>query len=161
MVSLLLLAASVAVGSFVGYFAHRALHQEWTGPFYKGHMEHHLEQYPPDSLISDTYLKPKWYHSGIMLFAPAAAAVLGVAGVLGHLVGLSVDAYLTFAVGTVAFGLVNDYVHDSFHLRKHWLQMVPGYNTLRELHFQHHVDMTKNYGIVTLLWDSVFKTKSE
>lgn len=161
MVSLLILAASVAVGSFVGYFAHRALHEKWAGPFYKGHMEHHLIQYPPAHLTSEKYLKPKWYNSGILLFAPAAALVLGVAGVLATLVGLSLDSYATFAVGVVAFGLLNDYVHDSFHIEKHWLQMVPGYNTLRELHFQHHVDMTKNYGIVTLLWDAAFKTKSE
>lgn len=161
MVSLLALAASVAVGSFVGYFAHRAMHEDWTGPLYKGHMEHHLVQYPPGKLTSETYLKPVWYHSGIILFAPAALAVFGVAGVLAWLVGLSLDTYLTFVGGVVAFGLLNDYVHDSFHLEKHWLQYVPGYTRLRELHFHHHDDMSKNYGIVTLLWDAVFKTKSE
>jgi sterol desaturase/sphingolipid hydroxylase (fatty acid hydroxylase superfamily) len=161
MVTLLLLATSVAVSSFAGYLAHRALHKKWAGPFFKGHMEHHFVQYPSDKLISDTYLKPKWYHDGLVLFAPVAAAVLGTGGVLGYLLGLSIDGYLTFAVFTVAFGLLNDYVHNSFHVRKHWLHSFPGYSTIRELHFQHHVDMTKNFGIVTLIWDRVFKTKGE
>lgn len=161
MLVVLALVLSVFVGSFVGYFVHRAIHQEWTGPLHRGHMEHHLELYPKGRLTSDTYELKKWYHSGPVLFTPAAVLVIAAGGLVCWALGGSMVVFASFSGGLVAFGFLNDYVHDTFHLRKHWLQKHAFYRTLRRLHFMHHNDMTKNFGIVAMQWDDVFKTKSD
>jgi len=152
---------SIVVGSLVGYFVHRALHKPWAGPLYKGHMEHHLEVYPKDRLTSETYELKKWYHSGPVLFTPAAIVLILLGGLTCWIVGVSLVDFAAFAGGLVAFGFLNDYVHDSMHLRRHWLQRFRYYRKLRRLHFMHHVDMTRNFGIVAMQWDDVFKTKSD
>lgn len=161
MVTLLVLALSVVVGSLVGYFVHRAIHHKWTGPLYRGHMEHHLELYPPGRMTTDSYEVAKWYNSGPVLFTPAAVLLIGLIGLAFWLLGVHLQHFVEFSVGLVAFGFLNDYVHDSMHLRRHWLQRFRFYRNLRRLHFKHHVDMTKNFGIVAMQWDDVFKTKSE
>ena len=161
MITIVALALSVLVGSFVGYFVHRALHEPWSGRLHRGHMEHHLEVYPVERLTSDTYDLKRWYHSGPVLFTPAAIALISLGALTCWLAGVSLVGFGAFAGGLIAFGFLNDYVHDTFHLRKHWLQRFSRYRRLRRLHFQHHADMTKNFGIVDASWDSVFKTKRE
>ncbi len=152
---------SVVVASFVGYFVHRAIHKPWTGPLHRGHMEHHLEVYPKERLTSESYELKKWYHSGPVLFTPAAVVVILLGGSACWLAGIPLMSFAAFSGGLVAFGFLNDYVHDSFHLRRHWLQRFRHYRRLRRWHFKHHVDMTKNFGIVDMMWDHVFKTKRE
>lgn len=161
MITLLIIAAAVVLGSLVGYWIHRLLHEPWSGLFHRGHMEHHLELYPPERLTSETYEVKKWYHSGPVLFTPGALLLLGAGGALTWLLGLSLWGYIAFGVGLVGFGFLNDYVHDAFHLRAHWLHRFRVFRRLRRSHFLHHFDMTKNYGIVALQWDSVFKTKAK
>lgn len=161
MATLLILLASVVLSSLVGYLVHRAIHQEWSGPLHRGHMEHHLELYPPTRLTSESYQVAKWYHSGPVLFAPAAALLLVAVAAPAWLLGTSWWNIACFAAGLIAFGLLNDQVHDAFHLRSHWLQKVPYFRRLRRLHFLHHVDMTRNFGIVVMAWDDVFKTKKD
>jgi hypothetical protein len=56
------------------------------------------------------------------------------------------------------FGLANDYLHDVFHLREHWLFQYRWCRRLRGKHFAHHVHMGTNFGIVTTAWDAVFRT---
>lgn len=161
MSTLLVLALAVVVGSFVGYFFHRLIHKEWTGPLYRGHMEHHLTLYPKERLTSEKYELKEWYNSGPVLFTPAAVALIMVGALVGWVLGVSWFDFFVFAGALVGFGFLNDYVHDSFHLREHWLQKFSYYRKLRRWHFQHHFDMAKNFGIVVMKWDDVFKTKSE
>lgn len=161
MVTILILAWTLVLGSFVGYWIHRGLHQSWSGPFHRGHMEHHLELYPTTRLTSDIYEVKKWYHSGPVLFTPGAVVLLVVGAILTWLLGASFWNFLVFSFGLMSFGLLNDYVHDAFHLRVHWLQKLPLFRKLRRLHFQHHFNMEKNFGIVSLHWDTVFKTKMD
>lgn len=152
---------SVIVASFVGYFVHRAIHKPWTGPLYRGHMEHHLTIYPKERLTSEKYELKKWYHSGPVLFTPGAVAVILIIGLVCWTFNIPLMSFAAFSGGLVAFGFLNDYVHDSYHLRRHWLQKFSFYRVLRRWHFQHHVNMTKNFGIVDMTWDRVFKTKAE
>lgn len=161
MFTLLILIFSVVLGSFAGYWIHRALHQPWFGPFHSGHMEHHLELYPTTRLTSDKYEVKKWYHSGPVLFTPPAVVILLVGAAVTWLLGISLWSFLAFGGGLVGFGFLNDWVHDSFHLREHPLHKFPYYRKLRRLHFLHHFDMEKNFGIVSLQWDEVFKTKKD
>ncbi len=158
MVTLLILVFAVVLGSLAGYWIHRALHQPWTGPFHRGHMEHHEILYPANRLTSDRYEVAKWYNSGPVLFTPGAILLLIVGALATWILGVTLWHFASFGVGLIGFGLLNDWVHDSFHLRRHFLQRFSCYRSLRRLHFLHHVDMEANFGIVSLHWDSVFKT---
>jgi hypothetical protein len=155
---LVTLVASLILASFFGHVVHWLIHQEWMGPAHRGHMEHHLDLYPPGKLVSDRYLAAKWYRSGPLLFTPPLLLILGAVGGLMWALGLPLWTVAVLGVCLVGFGLVNDYFHDSFHIRKHPLNHFKWYKRLRRLHFQHHYDMTVNYGIVFFDWDRVFKT---
>jgi len=161
MIASLFFVFAIVLGSFVGYWIHRALHKPWAGPFYRGHMEHHLELYPASRLTSETYELKRWYHSGSVLFTPGAILLLTVNAVVMWLLGVSLWHFTVFGVGLVGFGLLNDWVHDAFHLREHKLQKLSYFRKLRRKHFQHHFNMEKNFGIVSLHWDSVFKTEED
>lgn len=155
---LLVLIDFLLLAGLFGHLVHWALHQPWAGVFHRAHMDHHLVQYPPGDLTSDRYRTVNWRHSGTFLFTPPLLAILGAVG--GLLWGLGAPAWVlvTLGITLVGFGLVNDYVHDSFHVRRHPLNRYGWYRRLRRLHFVHHVDMGSNYGIVTMVYDRVFGT---
>jgi len=155
---LALIFIAIVLATFIGHMIHWALHKRWSGRFYTGHMEHHLEHYPPWSLISQKYKMPKWHHSGPALFTPAFLIIVAVAGGLTWLLSLPLVLMVTSGVTILAFGLLNDVVHDAFHLEKSWMHQIPGFDKMRARHFLHHHNMRKNFGIVTFVWDRVFRT---
>jgi sterol desaturase/sphingolipid hydroxylase (fatty acid hydroxylase superfamily) len=158
MLFIVTLLVSLVLASFFGHWIHYALHQPWTGPAHRGHMEHHLSLYPPGKLTSDKYLSSKWYHNGPLLFTPPLVFLLLVFGGILWLCHAPLWMLLVFGVSLVGFGLVNDACHDSFHQRKHWLNRYTWYKRLRKLHFRHHRDMSCNFGIMSFAWDRVFGT---
>lgn len=154
---LLTFSCSLAFASFVGYWIHRSLHKPWTGPLYKAHQQHH-ELYPPGDLVSDEYRDAKWYNRGISLFTPAFMLIILLVGLGARFFGTSFDKYGIFVVTLAAYGLLNDWVHDKQHLRKHWLHRLPFAKSARAAHLRHHGDVNYNYGIVSSEWDKAFKT---
>jgi len=60
------------------------------------------------------------------------------------------------------FGYLSNYLHDAFHIRNHWLNYVPTIKTVFKhwtlLHWIHHWDTSKNYGIFFLGFDRIFGT---
>lgn len=137
---------------------HWMIHQRWTGPLHRSHMDHHLEQYPPDDLLSEKYRYPAWYHSGPLLFLPGFVVVLlGIDAAL-WLVGAPGWSLWTFSAVMAVFAGVNDYVHDNMHIRGHWLERFGWFNHWRVVHFQHHFNMRRNFGIVFFGWDRLFGT---
>lgn len=158
MIYLLMFLVSLIIATFFDHVVHWALHQRWAGIAHRAHMEHHLELYPPGNLSSDTYRVAKWYHRGALLFTPPTLAILGAAGGLVWLTRAPWWVLAVFAGFVVSFALVNDWFHDSFHVRKHPLMRFRWYRKLRKLHYLHHNDMATNFGIVTLAWDVAFGT---
>lgn len=159
---ILVLAASLVLATFFGHIIHWSLHQRWTGPAHRGHMEHHLELYPPTSLVSNSYKAAKWHHRGPVLFTPAFLVILGATWGLTSALSVPLWVTVTFGVTMLVFGLFNDFVHDSFHVENHILQrVVPDYDRMRERHFIHHCNMRRNFGIVSFVWDIVFGTFKE
>lgn len=161
MLFLLVLAVSLVVSSLFGHFIHWAIHQRWSGVFYRSHMEHHLELYPPGNLLSGVYKKAKWYHRGIFLFTPAFLVILGTAGGLMWWAGAPIWMLVTFGATMLGFGLLNDFVHDSTHIWNHWLGMFKWFKRARRAHFAHHRNMKKNFGIFYFGWDKLFGTYRE
>lgn len=131
------------------------------GPFKKGHMQHHLELYPPSDLVSEKYRSAKWYHSGPLLFSPAFVVIMGIAGTITWQLGWPAWVTLTLCSVLLGFGFMSDAVHDSFHIIMHPLSRFKWWQKARELHFLHHRNMKVNFGIFVFTFDRVFKTFRE
>lgn len=133
----------------VGYCFHRLLHTKWTGTLNRAHMTHHLLRYPPEDCLSETYRSAG---------ADNTTYRFVVAGILVGLLFLWL-APLWLAIPIMfdmaAFGALNSYAHDSTHIRGHWLERFAFFRRWREIHYVHHVDMNKNFGIMTFTTDKV------
>jgi len=143
--------------TFLGYVFHAMFHKPWSGRFYKAHMNHHTIQYPPSDFYSDKYRDPGKDNT-VLLFAIAFSpivltmVILTVTGAVSLLMGLSVLAEMGI------IGWLNNSLHDSFHLRNTFWERFAFFDRLKKLHFQHHVDMSTNFGIFSFIWDQIFET---
>ena len=154
---LVALAVTFVVVSFMGQVMHWVLHQKWSGFMNETHMEHHLVLYPMGSLVSEKY-KTAGKRSGTFVFTIALSPLLLTPFVLGLLGVLTWPTTLACFGLMVGYGLLNDAIHDSFHITRSVWRWWPGYKRLRRLHLLHHNDMTKNYGIFMFVWDKLFRT---
>lgn len=136
-----------------GYCIHRLLHKPWFGALNRAHMTHHLRLYPPQDFLSDGSYRSAGADNTVYRFLVPA---LVLAGILLWL--LPLWAWLVVAFELAALGWANSYVHDATHIRGHWLERFWIYRRWRALHLVHHVDMTKNYGIVTFFADRAVGT---
>lgn len=158
LLAILFFVAGIVISSFLGDLVHRLIHKKWIPFLHESHMYHHEILYPATNLTSDKYKAAPWYKRGTFLFTPfalLASLLFGYAAFV--LVGFA--SCITLLVGLIGYGFVNDWVHDTFHLKEHKWQKYRYYRTLRTSHFKHHVDMTKNYGIISLYWDKKFNSK--
>lgn len=149
------------VTSLFGYLVHRALHQPWLGRFHKSHMIHHMTLYPPTDYTSDKYRSAGkdntvWFFVTAaipLIIIPIILSVIGVLPLLDMIISLFIMAIM---------GVVNNYLHDAFHIKNHFLNRIPLlrllFNFWNKLHYLHHVDMDSNFGIFLFFWDKVFFT---
>jgi sterol desaturase/sphingolipid hydroxylase (fatty acid hydroxylase superfamily) len=155
------LLVSLLVASFFGHVVHWALHQRQAGIFYRAHREHHVDLYPPGKLVSDSYRSAKWCHRGPVLFTLPLLVILGAACGLLWLLAAPWWTSVVFSGVLVGYGFFNDYVHDSFHLRRHpWVRFA-WFRRARKLHLLHHVNTGSNFGIVSFGWDRAFGTLND
>jgi sterol desaturase/sphingolipid hydroxylase (fatty acid hydroxylase superfamily) len=149
------------ISSLFGYVVHRALHQKWTGRLNRKHMTHHLTLYPPTDYLSDEY-RQAGQDNTVRIFALAALPLVLTPIVLGLTGLLSLPLVITALVVMGVMGFLHDYIHDRFHIRNHFLTRVPGVRVIfqywNRLHYLHHIDMQKNFGIFLFHWDHVFRT---
>lgn len=147
--------------SLFGYVIHWSLHQPWLGKFNDSHMTHHLKLYPPSDFLSETY-RHAGKDSTVKLFAFAVIPLILTPIVLYFLGVLSLSLMITVLVVEGIVGFLHDYIHDAFHISNHWMSRVPVlrdiFGVWVKLHYLHHVDMGKNYGIFVFHWDHVFRT---
>lgn len=159
----IILTALVAffISSLFGYVVHRILHQEWAGRLNQKHMTHHLTLYPATDYLSDTY-REAGQDNTVKIFALAAIPVVAAPIVLGLMGVISLPLVITALVVQGIMGFLHSYLHDSFHIRNHFLTRIPGVRVIfaywNRLHYLHHVDMQTNYGIFLFHWDHVFRT---
>lgn len=124
-------------------------------------MVHHLELYPPEDYLSEKY-RSAGKDNTVITFTIAAIPMVAFPIVLGFF-GLLAWPLVVVAIATeLVIGFLNWYIHDSFHIKNHWLNRVPVVKDIfqewNKLHYEHHVDMSKNYGIFVFYWDRIFKT---
>jgi len=143
--------------TLLGYGFHWMFHQPWSGHFYKAHMNHHLKQYPPTDFYSDTY-RYAGKDNTVVLFGLVFAPIVITMIVLTATGGVSLFLGLSVLAEMGIIGALNNSLHDCFHLRNSFWQKFSFFERLRKLHFQHHVDMSTNYGIFSFIWDQIFGT---
>jgi len=146
---------------FFGYVVHWSLHQSWMGTFNNSHMTHHLKLYPPEDYSSDSY---RWAgkDSTVWIFAVASIPVLAVPVILFFAGVLSLFTTIAVLATMLGQGFLHNYIHDAFHVKNHWMNRVPVlkdiFHRWNHLHYLHHVDMSKNYGIFAFFFDRLFGT---
>lgn len=149
------------VTSLFGYVVHRSLHQPWTGHLNKKHMTHHLVLYPPSDYVSDKY-RNAGADNTVITFVFASIPMVGIPITLGIFGILPLPEVITALVVMIGLGLLHNYIHDAFHIENHFLGRLPGLRNIfaywNRLHYLHHVDMQKNFGIFLFHWDHVFRT---
>ena len=149
------------ISSLFGYVVHRALHQRWTGRLNKSHMTHHLTLYPPTDYLSEVY-RDAGKDNTVKIFALAAVPLVATPIVLGIMGILPLSLVITALIVMGIMGFLHSYLHDSFHIKNHFLTRIPVVKVIfgywNKLHYLHHVDMQKNFGIFLFHWDHVFRT---
>lgn len=136
----------------VGYGFHRLLHTRFGGPLHRAHLTHHVKLYPPRDYLSNTYRSAGADNTTYRFVAVAALVATALALLLPLWASLPILAEMALV------GAANSYVHDSVHVRGHWMERFRLYRRWRALHYQHHFDMSRNFGILTFLADRVAGT---
>lgn len=147
--------------SLFGYVVHRSLHQTWTGKLNQSHMAHHLKLYPPTDYLSEVY-RSAGKDNTVRTFAIAAIPMVLVPIILGILGILPLSLVITTLIVMGLMGFLHNYLHDAFHIKDHFLTRLPLLKDVfahwNDLHYLHHIDMQKNFGIFLFHWDHIFKT---
>lgn len=143
------------VTEFIGYLFHRFVHSPLAGRLHRGHMSHHLDHYPQTRYLSDKYeATPRsslTYYLAPFFFLLSALTL--------YLAPLAIG--LT-AVGTaLVIAVINDRLHNYFHVLNTPMNKSRWFWKLREQHFIHHIDFTKNLGVYTFIFDSAFGTRKK
>jgi sterol desaturase/sphingolipid hydroxylase (fatty acid hydroxylase superfamily) len=147
---------AVLLGFFIfeafGYVIHRLLHTKWMGPLHRAHMTHHLVKYPPTDYLSETYRSAGADNTTLRFI------VAGVALAAGLIYLLPLWLCLPLLMELALVGYVNHYIHDNSHIRGHWMERYGFFRRWREIHYQHHLRMETNYGIITFGMDRLVGT---
>lgn len=149
--AIVLLLAFIGV-EFAGYLFHRLMHTKWLGPLHRAHMAHHLAMYPPQDYLSKSYRKTGT-DSTTWRFV-AFGTTIGLLALWLTPIWIS----LPVVIALVVMGGLNSYMHDTIHVSPHVLERFDWFLDLRVTHHVHHVEMGKNFGVVTFWADRIFGT---
>lgn len=135
----------------IGYGIHWAAHKSWSGPLFRAHLVHHA-MYAP-KVFEHVVYESKFRSSFAVWMAPVFVALLVIAfSVLPW--PLAVVCFVTL----VCNAAITDIIHQSFHVKNHWLRMLPVVRRGKVLHQLHHRHTQSNLGITCYVWDRVFGT---
>lgn len=144
-----------------GYVGHWSLHKPWMRKFNEIHLIHHLKLYPASDYLSDSY-RSAGTDNTLKVFAIMSIPILIIPIILWAIGVIPLYLMLLILMEMLIIGWLHDYLHDSFHIRNHFLTRMPLLKTLFnngvKLHYEHHLDLNKNYGIFSFHWDKLFNT---
>lgn len=143
--------ASAVFVDFIGYWLHRWAHRP-SSPLYKPHMTHHTINYPPRAYFSEIY---KSSHSdGLALwFAPFGVVYVTLIFLLNFPHPYSMLA------GGLLVAVLSSIFHELSHVTKSVLWTKSLLKGVAVRHYTHHFKMGRNFGIITGLWDVIFRTR--
>jgi len=155
--SLLLFVISFFVVSFLGYWVHKVFHNPKSLWFYDAHNNHHTIQYPVLDFFSVRY-RSAGNSSSFWLFLIVSLPIL-IALVAFIAYGkLPIVSGIVLLGSLVGWGLLHDYIHDQFHILGSPWKRFAFFRKWREIHFLHHLNNGKNFGIITFWCDRLFGT---
>lgn len=143
---------SVIVAELIGYGIHRFAHWNGAGQIFRNHLRHHVESYPPRRYQSDRY-EGDFSTS----FTPVFSVIGAILGATSW-VAAGWHVALTTIVVMLIFGAITSYLHDSFHIRDHFLGRFSWHRDLTRVHRAHHENMKKNFGIHSHIVDRIAGT---
>lgn len=143
---------------FIGYWVHRLVfhHGVFGSTLRRPHVQHHLEDYPPENLrpLPGTEYKsaadPLWHVIGGVILT--TLLILIITDVLSWTHGIALAAGSTLYAKYVV-----SLMHMQFHLPQSKLRTLPWFQKLVHYHDVHHFARA-NYGIVFMGMDRVFGT---
>jgi sterol desaturase/sphingolipid hydroxylase (fatty acid hydroxylase superfamily) len=153
--TLFILVMGFFFGECIGYFIHRMLHTPLGGTLHQKHMTHHQKLYPTTDFFSEKY-RSAGKDNTVFTFAVLIAGACALLFVF-----FSLRTALIVSGEFLVLGLLNDYLHDIFHIKPNWLEKYAWFQRLLKVHYRHHEDMGTNYGIFSFLGDRLFGTYSE
>ena len=66
--------------------------------------------------------------------------------------------FLILYIPVLSIFIYNYYIHSAYHEENHWLNEYEWFRNDKRIHFQHHEDPTKNFGIATHYTDIILDT---
>ena len=137
------------------YFLHRFSHNPKSGYIYKIHKKHHTIHYPVKSLTSDKYKTDYTYgiSDGLLAHGPPTISTIGI-----FYIFLDTDSFIKLLSCILLTAYISDYFHTQIHLKKSWLDNNSWFIKMREIHFNHHKNMKKNFNIIDMNLDKLMKT---
>lgn len=138
-------------GTFAGHALHWIMHQRWSGRLRRSHLAHH-RLYPYSDYYSTKYRGASKDNSALF-FIPAIALVVCI---LLWFAPAEFRIWL-FLEGAL-IGAANEIAHIHFHLKDSRLKRFKWFIKLEDAHKEHHRKVNRNYGIIWLGWDRIFRT---
>jgi sterol desaturase/sphingolipid hydroxylase (fatty acid hydroxylase superfamily) len=140
------------LGNVAGYVIHRLLHNRLMGKAFRDHCHHHFSIYPASDYLSDVYREAPLGAGQGKYYVPVFLLLCTPFLFWGW------PYFLLSFVEVLAVLKINAVVHDSLHIKGHSMERFRFFIWLREVHFQHHVDVHTNYGIFSFMADKIFGT---
>src|SRR5256885_11330697 len=135
---------------------HTRLQGDWSSDvcssdLHRIHMLEHHGIYSGDALVADTYSDEE---KSATAYDAAPAVALGGAAYAT----LPLDIFVVLVAALSASYAAHVYVPTQYQLNHSWLRRFGWFHRKRELHFVHHRDASKNFGVIEFVWDRVFGT---
>ena len=133
----------------IGFAVHRLAHWRGSRRLFHDHLEHHSKFYPPSRYTSERYLGD--LRTSFMPWMVAVFALLDL-----FLISIvHWKLFVPFFVAQATVGLLNNLVHDSFHVDGHWMARFAWHRRLKEKHRIHHENVRVNLGIYWSFFDRI------
>ena len=129
------------------FAAHYLMHQRWTGPLWESHQLHH-KLYNPKHQTTQTFNPVGWksFRFRAMIFCFVTALLFAV---------LPFTMAITMCFEIIVLAIATDYIHDATHTSDHKLRRYGWFRYLQDLHWIHHANVKKNFGVLTFFYDKL------
>jgi sterol desaturase/sphingolipid hydroxylase (fatty acid hydroxylase superfamily) len=154
--TILLTALAVEV---VGYFWHKlAAHYGFAGDaIRKTHYEHHEVYYPHHDMESNVYRVDGLFKGDSWPWLIPVFAVVILVSWMRYRNHVDSTVHLVVVTWVACHVYLISYIHDSYHVKKHWLNRFEWYRKNKHYHNLHHY-YNCNYGISNYSMDYLFGT---
>lgn len=137
------------------YFLHRFSHNPKSGYIYKIHKKHHTKHYPITDLMSTKYKTDYTYGISDGLLAHGPSTILSICSFYPF---MDTTIFIKLSSCILFIAYISDYFHTHIHTRDSWLDKHEWFIKMREIHFDHHKNTSRNFNIMDMNIDKLMKT---